>query len=768
MDNKRKIENISLIIIVIIVLLIPAYILKERIEKKKSDNTELVSETFVGRDACIQCHVKEYESWKDSHHDKAMNHATDSTVLGNFNNAELVSRGLTHKFYKKDNKFFVFTDGENGEMQEYEVKYTFGFTPLQQYLVEFDKGRLQTLPLTWNTLDSNWYHMVDSVYKNDEINHNNWLHWTNQAQNWNSMCADCHSTNLIKGYNVETDSYQTTWSEIDVSCEACHGPASKHMEWANLPEYSRNGFENFGLTVQTSNIDNKQYVDQCARCHTRRSALSDYDLTSKTIYNHMIPNMPIEPNYYIDGQILDEDYVYGSFTQSKMYMHDVKCNDCHDVHSTKRLFEDNRLCLQCHVADKYDTEEHHFHKEEGEKGKAVVSVAGVKYDVGEGTKCINCHMHAQYFMGVDYRNDHSFRIPRPDLSEKLGVPNACNQCHVNKTNKWAQNYIEDWYGKSRHFQYGEAFALAPDSDIQGLYRLRDIVNNELYPEIIRSSAIEYLGLMYQDSSKDILYQNMQNIHPFIRLQALRRLQLDTELCLSNTLPLLYDEIKAIRVECINKLMGLNPDQIPENYKEAFKQATNEYVKSIEYNADFPGGKFNLANYYYNTQDYNQAEKFYIAALKQDSELHAIKINLAYLYNSTGRPEKAELLFKDYLDDNPDDGNVLFSYALLLAELTRYKESLEFLLRANKAQPENARIDYNIAMMYDFFNDKGNTEKYLKLSITKEETNVGYYSGLLNFYIKNNDTQKLKETAEEILIKFPDIENRKEIESLIGK
>lgn len=763
--DKRKIENISLAIIVLIVLLIPAYILKERISEDKNAKVE-ITETFVGRQACIQCHTKENELWLDSHHDLAMDYANDSTVLGNFNNTELKAQGNTHKFYKRDNKFFVFTDGENGEMQEYEIKYTFGYTPLQQYLVEFDKGRLQTLPLTWNTIDSCWYHMVDSVYKNQEIKHDNWLHWTNQAQNWNGMCADCHSTNLVKGYNVETDSYETTWSEIDVSCEACHGPASKHIEWANLPEYSRNGFDNYGLVVQTSNIDNKQYVDQCARCHTRRASITDYTLHSKSIYNHMVPNLPTEPYYHVDGQILEEDYVYGSFTQSKMYMHDVKCNDCHDAHSTKRLFEDNRLCTQCHIADKYDTKEHHFHKQAGEKGEAVTSVAGVKFEVGEGTRCINCHMHAQYFMGVDYRNDHSLRVPRPDLSEKLGTPNACNQCHADKTNKWSQNYINNWYGKSRKFHFGEAFALARDNKQEGFQRLKTIVNDELYPEIIRSSAIEYLGRVYQDSSKTILYQNMQNIHPLMRLISLRNLQLDTELCLTNMLPLLYDENKTIRVECASKLMGINANQIPENYREVYRKVSAEYVKSLEYNADFPGGKFNLANFYYNSKDYQKAEKLYISAIKQDNELHAIKINLAYLYNTTGKPEKAELLFADYLKSNPNDGNVLFSYALLLSELKKYDQSLAYLLKANKAQPENARIDYNIAMMYEFFNKLDKTEKYLKQAINKEKTNIGYYSGLLNFYIKQNNGDKTKALATEIIAKFPDVENRKEIEKLL--
>lgn len=765
MDNKKKIENISLGLIVAIILLIPVYLVKEKISAAKN-NTDTEEEfTFVGRSSCKECHAKEFQLWQGSHHDLAMDHANDSTVLGDFSNIELVAQGNSHKFYKKDGKFFVFTDGENGKMQEYEIKYTFGYTPLQQYLVEFDGGRLQTLPLTWNSIDSNWYHMVDSIYKDEKVDHTNWLHWTNQAQNWNGMCADCHSTNLVKGYNVDNDTYNTTWSEIDVSCEACHGPASKHLEWANLPKYSRGSFENYGLKVQTSNLDNKAYVEQCARCHTRRGALSDYKQGNSSFYNHMIPSLPTEPDFYIDGQILDEDYVYTSFAQSKMYMHDIKCNDCHDVHSTKRHFEGNALCLQCHKAADYDTPNHHFHKGFGEKGDAVISESGVRFEVGEGTQCVNCHMHGQYYMGVDYRNDHSFRIPRPDLSEKLGTLNACNQCHANKSNQWAQNYINQWYGKSKRYHYGEAFAMARDGRDEAFEKLKQIYADDLYPEIVRSTAIEFLGNQFQDSAKNILYEALMNLNAQIRFTALRSLNLSNNKSFELIMPLLYDEVKAIRLEVASKLMGIDSTLVPKNYREVLNQVSIEYLESLKHNADFPGGKFNLANYYYNKRNFNKAEKLYIAALKQDDQLHDIKINLAYLYNSQGKSDKAALLFESYLNTNPNNGDVLFSYALLLSELKRYNESLEYLLKANKAQPLNARIDYNIAMMYDFFKNNKEAEYYLKQCINKDSDNFSYYSALLNFYVKINHPE-ISNLATQMLEKFPEVENIDQLKQFV--
>jgi tetratricopeptide (TPR) repeat protein len=762
MENKRIIEKISLLAIIISILSIPLYLYINTYGKSNTASQEAV---YVGRETCIECHQSEYNDWVGSDHDKAMDHATDSTVLGDFNNQSIEYNGITHKLYKRDNRFYALTDGESGKLEEFEIKYVFGYYPLQQYLVEFDRGRLQCLPLTWDSKDNKWYHMSSVAYHGEKINHDNWLHWTNQAQNWNGMCADCHSTNLVKGYDVKTDTYHTTWSEIDVSCETCHGPASKHLEWAAKAEYARDEHSNFGLVVKTSGIDNKEYVDLCVRCHTRRGALSDFK-HSADIYNHTIPNLPNGENYHIDGQILDEDYVYGSFTQSKMYMRDVKCNDCHNVHSTKRLFEDNRLCTQCHRADDYDTYNHHFHKSKGEKGEALIADDGVKFEVGDGARCINCHMPAQFYMGVDYRNDHSFRIPRPDLTQTLGTPNACNQCHADKSTQWAVDKVEEWHGKSRHSQYGVAFKEAQTGSQKGYDDLVHIYKDDVYPEIVRAIAIRLLGMNYQSQSKEILYEALGNSNGHIRYNALQNLLVDDEKSLQKVLEMLKDQTKAIRVECATKLNAVSSDQIPSKYKESLNKAKKEYFDALEYNADFPSGKFNLANFYFNSKEIDKAEEFYKKALAQDNELEPIKINLALLYNSKGEYKKAEILLKDYLENVPEDGSTTFTYALFLSEQKRYDESLEYMLKAAKLSPENPRIFYNIAMMYDFNELPQKAISNLQTAIKIQPQDANFYVALLNLHVKYKQDKAAQKLAREILNKFPDINGKENIEALL--
>jgi hypothetical protein len=256
------------------------------------------------------------------------------------------------------------------------------------------------------------------------------------------MCAECHSTNLKKNYDIKTDTYRTAWSDIDVGCEACHGPGSRHVQWAEMPDMARPPVENFDLVVKTSGLGSRKLVELCAPCHSRRASLGDYTHAEADLLDSMLPSLLTEELYFSDGQILDEVYVYGSFTQSKMYHRDVRCSDCHDVHSLKLIKEKNALCLQCHRAEEYDSKEHHFHKHKGEKGDSIKSADGkVLFEVGSGAECVQCHMPGRTYMGIHYRLDHSLRIPRPDLSAKIGTPNACNRCHIDKTVQWSVDAI---------------------------------------------------------------------------------------------------------------------------------------------------------------------------------------------------------------------------------------------------------------------------------------------------------------------------------------
>jgi len=749
--NMKQWKLTGFIATLIIVITIPIYIasfyLKD-ISEIKDDEAE-----YIGREKCKSCHQKEYDAWLNSHHDKAMDVANDSTVLGDFNNTVFEFNGVTSKFYKKDGKFFVYTNGIAGIMSELEITHTFGYTPLQQYLIPFEKGRYQCLPIAWDTEKGKWFSLIEATYPNDYPDPNDWLYWTNNAQNWNGMCAECHSTNLQKNYDLETQTYNTTYSEIDVSCEACHGPGSKHEEWANLPEMARSTDANTELLVKTSSITNQEYVDLCVYCHSRRSSLSPLEFTNGHAMDMVIPTV-LNENYFPDGQILEEDYVYSSFTHSKMFNNDIKCNDCHDVHSGKRLFEGNELCAQCHQPDVYDNYEHHFHKKEGEKGNPIV-LKDKTYKVGEGALCVNCHMPGRYYMGNDFRNDHSLRIPRPDLTISIGVSNACNQCHSDKMAQWSEDYITKWYGIKRKPHFGTVIAAGRKVEPWALDGLIKIVKDGLHLPLVRATAVSLLENYRDPKSLETIEWAIKSDDPMIRYYAAHVLRSgDPEILLKNFVPLITDPIKAIRIEAGNKLSALPLENLPNNKRSLIQDVIQEYIEAMNYSADFAASRHNLGIINSNLQNYEMVIKHYNEAIRIDSLFYPAKANLAATLNHLGRNDEAEKFLRDMLRKHPEFNDTYYSLGLLLAEKQNYDEAVEYMQKAAELMPARGRIFYNLGLILQFQNKNTLAEEALINAANIEPNNLDFLYALADHYIKRNELTKAKTIAEEIKIKFP--------------
>lgn len=750
-SHKWRISG--LIATIFLALSIPVYVVKKEIFTE-AYSPEVLS--YVGRTTCIECHQKETELWTGSHHDMAMDSATDLTVLGNFNNFEYKHHGQTHRMFKKDGRFFVNTMGPKGIFEDFEIAYTFGYTPLQQYLVPFDKGRLQCLPIAWDTKKKRWFHLGDTIYENENLDPDNWLFWTNQAQNWNGMCADCHSTNLQKNFNPETFSYNTTWSEIDVSCEACHGPASAHLEWAKLPEGSRPNNTNTGLPIKTSNLTNAELVNSCARCHSRRTILSDYPNSNKELLDFMVPQKAIQPFYHADGQILDEDYVYTSFTQSKMFSKDVRCSDCHDVHSVKLKVRGNKLCLDCHQPDLYDTPSHHFHQMPDTNINRLIQNTGEPgYEKGEGALCVNCHMSGRFYMGNDYRRDHSFRIPRPDLTLSIGTPNACNDCHKDKSIQWSQQYIEKWYGIKKRPHYGSAFAAAYFSDTTAISILKGYAQNEVYPLMVRATATALLQNYSDSASFSTIIMALTDPESLIRHAAVMSFH-STQVnnYLKYLAPLLSDPVKAIRIETAYKFSEIPTNMLPKKILDKVNKGLLEFKEANEYMGDFAGGQFNLGNMYLNTGNLDKAAQSYKNAIKIDHLFYQARTNLAMVYNRQGKNNEAEMLFKELIADFPELPELNYSLGLLLAEMNQIDESRKYLLKAADLIPNNSRIWYNLAVL-ELQTDGKNVEKYYKKALALDPLNFDYLWGLAIYYKSKDKIQQALDIYQKLHKAYPE-------------
>jgi len=767
-DRMRSWRKIGFIATVVMVVSFPVYLVRSALEKHGEELAQ--GPSFVGAATCIECHKREYDLWKGSHHDLAMDVATDSTVLGDFNNYEFRHRGEVHRFFRKGEKFFVNTEGATGSFEDFEVAYTFGYTPLQQYLVPFDGGRMQCLPIAWDTEQGKWFHLGDTVYTDEEVGPGNWLHWTRQAQNWNGMCADCHSTNLKKNYNPVTKTYNTTWSEIDVSCEACHGPSSDHLVWAALPEGSRPADVNTGLIVRTRDLTNEELLNVCARCHSRRAILGDYTDDNSDLLNYMIPMLTAQPLYHVDGQILDEVYEYGSFTQSRMFEQEVMCSDCHDSHSSKTIEPDNRLCLQCHRPDIYDTPKHHFHKmDPGTGDERLINRGEPEYVEGTGAQCVNCHMTGRYYMGNDYRRDHSFRIPRPDLTTKTGAPNACNDCHKDKSTAWSQSYILKWYGERTRPHYGETFAAAEKGDRSVISDLILYSENELFPLMVRATAIRFLGRFNTRESNRAVERALTDPASLVRHTAVMSCNPENIASYEKLMmPLLNDPVKGIRAEAAIRLSEVREDQLSPAARKARRAALDEYREINLYNADFPGGLFNLGIMYANAGDFPKAEAAYREALGVDDQFYMAKVNLATVSAQQGRHGEAERLLRELLRDHPDLHELNSSLAMLLAEQGRYEESREFFLKAARLMPEQTRILYNLGLLENTLGNTARAEEYLLQALNMEPGNYDYLYAMATFSLEHGMKDKALKYARQLADRFPGDQAARQLIDAAGK
>jgi tetratricopeptide (TPR) repeat protein len=754
-DGLRGWKLAATAALLLIVLAFPLYVIKEARRPCKTSAGESAAATFVGREKCVKCHAKAAEKWRGSDHDKAMAVASEATVRGDFNNVTFEHNGVTSRFYRRDGRYFVQTEGARGEMAEFEVAYTFGFEPLQQYLVRFPGGRLQALSIAWDVERQRWFHL----YPDQRIPAGDWLHWTRNAQNWNGMCAECHSTDLRKGYDPKTDTYNTTWSEIDVSCEACHGPGSLHVRWAEIQPMARPEVENYGLVVRTQGTTARQQVELCAPCHSRRSEIGDYDHRGGDLLDTLLPVSLEQGLYFADGQIHDEVYEYGSFVQSKMFRSGVRCSDCHDVHSLKLLEPGNALCLRCHRADTYDSYDHHFHKKVHD-GKP-----------SDGALCVKCHMPERPYMVIDYRADHSIRVPRPDLTAQIGVPNACAQsgCHDDKPVQWSVDAYTKWYGQARKPHYGTILAAGRAHAPEAGGELGRLVQNPLYPPIVRATALSLLREYPGEETTRVLSQALADEESLVRRTAAASLSIQDARRFTGLLtPLLLDPVRGVRMEAAARLAGVSRDLLKPYQKEAFDRALAEYRDAMEHSLDFSSAGLNLGNLYTSLGRPDEAEKYYRTALQIDDLFYPAKMNLAVLLNGEGRNEEAEKLLREVLNAYPEQHEAAYSLGLLLAEMNRHAEAADILQQAAQGMPANARLRYNLGLLLQHLQRDAEAEAELQTALDLEPQNVDYLYALADFYAKRGRFDAASSMAERMVAAQPDNRMGHDLKALIER
>ncbi|XUM51962.1 tetratricopeptide repeat protein (plasmid) [Rhizobium sp. YTUHZ045] len=649
-----------------------------------SDPLISLHEGFADEAECATCHQSEVDALSTSHHAKAMAVANDRTVRGDFDDVTFEHDGIMTTFFRRDGDYFVRTQGPDGKQGEFAIKYTFAYEPLQQYLIDLGGGKLQAFDIAWDTEARRWFWLGNG----DPANPGSTYHWTGPFYRWNRTCIDCHSTDPVSNFAPTTGSYASSYVATSIGCQSCHGPGAAHIAWARAGSMSGDkGLPEVG-------------PDACFGCHARRVRLVEMSRPDRAFLDQYAPDLMRSELYFPDGQILDEVFEYGSFQRSKMARAGVTCLDCHRPHEGRVKAEGNALCTQCHA----ETAPDRFADTSFDPSGEFDTPAHTHHTKGSpGAECANCHMPKRTYMKVDPRRDHSFVIPRPDLSETIGTPNACTTCHQDKTNIWAAERLDDWYGSDwrKRPSIAHAFAAAGHNDISAVDALRRFLADRGQPGFVKGSAVTEIARLSGAASVDDVKRAASDPDALVRLGAARAAEnLPPEYRLAAIGSLLSDQARAIRIAAVTALGPVPSLSLLGDQRRAFDTAVAELETYAKANADVAGAQTDYGLFLARQGRPGEAETLLRRAIALDPSLIGAHANLAELYRSQGDNAQSQRVYADAVAALPDSAELRYGHGLSLVRTQERARALQEFREASRLDPANSRYRTTLAIALD--------------------------------------------------------------------
>lgn len=629
-------------------------------------------EEYVGSSACETCHTPEYDGWARSAHARAMRRAVPEAVAAVFDGQPRAFPSLTVR-PTRNRAGLLFEVQERGSREQaasLSLPYVMGHKRIEQYVTPTGHGRMQALPVAYDTGAREWFDLLEKP-----IPAGNWSHWMGPGMTANTQCFPCHATGYVKGYDPKADTYASQWNESGVGCEACHGPGAAHVA---CKKSDANACGSYGRVAADG-------MAACAGCHSRRVDIASAFSPEADVYDFFDPELLESDLYYPDGQVREEAYEWTSFKMSRMAQRGIVCQDCHEVHSAHLRAEGDNLCLRCH-ASTLATLTHTHHT-----------------PAAAGARCVGCHMPVTVFMQRDARHDHQLARPDPALALTLGIPDACTRCHSTESATWAAAWVDRWYGESAvrterrdiAATFNEA-RFGNESAVSGLVR---IVSSDM-DAIRRATAARLLSSWVgKDGVVQALVAAARDEDALVRAGAIAALgeAAAEPLARASVVQAARDGTRLVRMEAAFALRSVDPTTLEPAEAASVAGAWDEWLRGQALLGELPDPNYNVGIFWAGRGKAAEAESAYRTAISRwPAYLPALQ-NLALLLAEFGRDAEAERELHKVLASVPDWPPATFALGLIYGRQNRWRDAAGALEACVRADPDYPRGFFNLGI-----------------------------------------------------------------------
>ena len=644
---------------------------------------------YAGSVSCRECHEKFYQLWSTSMHGLAM-----QPYSAVFAKEKLTPQqdGITigKDTYRADLGAGVVMEANEKGVEKYRIAHVLGGKNIYYFLTPLTKGRLQTLPVAYDVKKKEWFDTAGSHMRHfPGGERSETVHWKESPYTFNTACYACHVSQLSTNYDLENDTYHTTWAEPGINCETCHGPSVEHNRIAR--KHQNDAPKGAPLAdpkiISTKTMTTQQRNDLCLTCHAKANPLTPEYTPGERFYDHFDLVALEDPDYYPDGRDLGENYTMTSWSISPCVKSgQIDCMHCHTSSGRYRFKKEkfNDACMPCHADKVNDPVAHTHHKVES-----------------KGGQCISCHMPMTAFARMN-RSDHSMLPPTPAATMAYQSPNACNICHKDKDPAWADKFVRQW--RTRDFQApilkrAALIDAARKQDWAKLPDMLDYISDPKHDEIFAASLIRLIPPAQDPKVLAAMIAAAEDPSPLVRGAALRAIGMIPAMESAQALIMAAgDDYRLVRVRAAEGIAAFPEMTVPPAYQASLKKANKEYVTSITARPDQWMSHYNLGNYLLGLGELKNAAASYQTALNLNPQAVMAMVNASIAWARMGETEKAEQSLQEALLQDASNPAANLNMGLLKAEKNDLKAAEMHFKTAFAADSQMAQAAYNLCII----------------------------------------------------------------------